>query len=70
MTARVRTDAEYEAKGFDLTFVGAMAFAMGIVSLAPGVTWAEVVELVNRHLAMTRAKEVTIEHCRAVLGAA
>lgn len=62
--------AEYEAKGFDLTFVGAMAFAMGIVSLAPGVTWAEVVELVNRHLAMTRAKEVTIEHCRAVLGAA
>ena len=62
--------AEYEAKRFDLTFVGAMAFAMGIVLLAPGVTWAEAVELVNRHLAMTRAKEVTIEHCRAVLGAA
>jgi hypothetical protein len=61
--------AEYEAKGFDLTFVGAPAFAKGIVALAPSVTWAAVVELLNKHLAMTRAKEMTITHCKAVIEA-
>ncbi|WP_240794138.1 restriction endonuclease, SacI family [Pseudorhodobacter turbinis] len=59
--------AEYEEKGFDLTFVSAPAFAQGIVSLAPSVTWAEVVELINKHLAMTRAKEMTIQHCKEVI---
>ena len=58
---------DYEAKGFDLTFVSAPAFAQGIVSLAPSVTWAEVVELVNKHLALTRSKEVTIQHCKKVI---
>ena len=58
---------EYEAKGFDLTFVPAPAFASGIVSLAPCVTWPEVVDLINKHLALMRAKEMTIEHCKAVL---
>ena len=60
---------EYEAKGFDLTFVPAPAFASGIVSLAPSVTWPEVVDLINKHLALMRAKEMTIEHCKAVLAA-
>ncbi|MBS1301694.1 restriction endonuclease, SacI family [Loktanella sp. SALINAS62] len=59
--------AEYEAKGFDLTFVAVSAFADGIVSLAPSVTWAEVVDLINKHLALMRAKETTIQHCTAVL---
>ncbi len=59
--------AEYEAKGFDLTFVSAAEFAKGIVSFAPSISWAEVVELVNKHFAMTRAKETTIQHCKAVL---
>lgn len=59
--------AEYEAKGFDLTFVAVSAFADGIVSLAPSVTWAEVVDLLNKHLDLTRAKETTIQHCKAVL---
>lgn len=60
---------EYEAKGLDLTFVPAPFFAEGIVALAPSVTWAEVVELLNKHLAMTRAKEMTITHCKAVIEA-
>lgn len=59
--------AEYETKGFDLTFVDAPAFAKGIVALAPSVTWDEIVELLNKHLAMTRAKEMTISHCKEVL---
>lgn len=58
---------EYEAKGFDLTFVSARAFAEGVISLAPSVTPTEVVELLNKHLALTRAKEVTIEHCKEVI---
>ncbi len=58
---------EYEAKGFDLTFVSAQAFAEGVVSLAPSVTPIEVVDLLNKHLALTRAKEVTIEHCKEVI---
>ncbi|MDF1670514.1 MAG: hypothetical protein P1U83_12945 [Roseovarius sp.] len=58
---------EYEAKGFDLTFVQADAFADGIVSLAPSVSAAEVVDLLNKHIAMTRAKEVTIKHCKEVI---
>ena len=53
---------EYEAKGFDLTFVPARAFAAGIVSLASSVSPEEVVGLLNKHIAMTRAKEVTIQH--------
>lgn len=58
---------EYETKGFDLTFVQADAFANGIVSLAPSVSAAEVVELLNKHIVMTRAKEVTIKHCKEVI---
>lgn len=58
---------EYEAKGFDLTFVQAQAFADGIVSLAPSISTAEVVGLLNKHIAMTRAKEVTIKHCKEVI---
>lgn len=59
--------AEYEAKGFDLTFVTVSAFADGIVSLAPSFAWSEVVELLNKHLALMRAKEMTIQHCKTVL---
>ena len=59
--------ADYEAKGFDLTFVDATTFAKGIVALAPSPSWAEVVELVNKHLGLTRAKETTIQHCKAVI---
>lgn len=60
---------EYEAKGFDLTFVSSAAFADGIVALAPSVSWAEITELLNKHLALMRAKEGTIAHCRAALAA-
>ncbi|SEU02290.1 SacI restriction endonuclease [Paracoccus homiensis] len=58
---------EYEGKGFDLTFVPARAFAEGNVSLAPSVTPVEVVDLLNKHLALMRAKEVTIQHCKEVI---
>ncbi len=58
---------EYEGKGFNLTFVSAKAFAEGVISLAPSVTPAVVVELLNKHLALTRAKEVTIHHCKEVI---
>jgi SacI restriction endonuclease len=58
---------EYEAKGFDLTFVPASAFAAGIVSLAPSITWKDIIELINKHLALMRAKEMTIDHCKAVI---
>jgi hypothetical protein len=60
---------EYEAKGFDLTFVLASVFANGIVALSPSVTWKEVTALLNKHLALMRAKEATINHCREALGA-
>lgn len=60
---------EYEAKGFDLTFVTASAFADGIVALAPSVTWEEVTDILNKHLAQMRAKEGTIAHCREALAA-
>jgi hypothetical protein len=43
--------------------------ARGIVALAPSVAWAEVAELLNKHPAMTRAKEMTIAHCKAVIEA-
>lgn len=60
---------EYEAKGFDLTLVSASAFADGIVALAPSVTWEEVTDILNKHLAQMRAKEGTIAHCREALAA-
>ena len=60
---------EYEAKGFDLIFVPAPAFASGIVSLAPSVTWPEVVDLINKHLALMREKEMTITHRKTVIDA-
>lgn len=56
--------SEYERKGFDLTFVSAMEFAKGIISLAPTMTWQEITEALNKHLGMMRAKDVTVAHCR------
>ena len=55
---------EYEAKGFDLTFLSAHEFATGIIALAPAVTWAEVTAFLNKHLALMRAKEETIGFCQ------
>ena len=61
---------EYESLGFDLTFVDVMAFAEGIVSLAPSTTWQEVTEAINKHLGTMRAKEITVRHCRESVDAA
>lgn len=58
---------EYEAKGFDLTFVSANDFGAGVIALAPPVTWAEVTDALNKHLGLMRAKEETIRHCRDAL---
>lgn len=58
---------EYEAKGFDLTFLSADEFATGVVALAPSVTWTEVTLFLNKHLGLMRAKEETIEFCREAL---
>lgn len=60
---------EYEAKGFDLTFLSSSAFASGIIALAPSTTWADITTIINRHLAWMRAKEETIIHCKACLAA-
>lgn len=62
-----RVVREYEAKGFDLTFVAAADFAAGIIALAPEVTWEEITALLNKHLGLMRAKEETIQHCRDAL---
>ena len=56
-----------EAKGFDLTFMSANAFAVSLISLAPTVSWAEIADHINKHLAMMRAKEATISHCKSLL---
>lgn len=58
---------EYEAKGFDLTFLTVDQFATGVVALAPPVTWAEVTGFLNKHLGLMRAKEETIGLCRDAL---
>ncbi len=58
---------ENEAKGFDLTFMSAEAFAVSLISLAPSVSWAEIASHVNKHLTTMRAKEATISHCKALL---
>lgn len=59
--------ADYERRGFDITFVPASAFAAGIVCVAPSLSWTEIAILLNKHLAMMRAKETTIAHCKAAL---
>lgn len=59
--------AEYEAKGFDLTFVSATDFAHGVVPLAGSITWDELAELINKHLGLMRAKEMTFAHFREVI---
>lgn len=58
---------EHEVKGFDLTFVDAMSFAKSMISLAPSISWGAFTSLVNKHLAMMRAKEPTIAHCKSIL---
>lgn len=58
---------EYEAKGFDLTFLTVDQFATGVIALAPPVTWAEVTAFLNKHLGLMRAKEETIGFCRDAL---
>ena len=60
---------EYEAHGFDLTFMSASYFAHGIVAQAPTVTWPEITAFLNKHLGLMRAKETTIAHCREALAA-
>ncbi|WP_295047793.1 hypothetical protein [uncultured Paracoccus sp.] len=59
--------AEYEGKGFDLTFVTAASFAQGIVPLAGSITWDELAELINKHLGLMRAKDATYSHFRGVI---
>lgn len=59
---------DYEAKGFDLTFVSAPDFAAGIIALAPPVTWAEMARFLNEHLMLMRAKDDTIRYCQEALG--
>lgn len=59
--------AEYEGKGFDLTFVTASSFAAGIVPLAGSITWDELSQLINKHLGLMRSKEATFTHCREVI---
>ena len=61
---------DYEAKGFDLTFVSAQDFAAGVIALAPPVTWAEVTEILNRHLGLMRAKDDTVRHSQQALAEA
>lgn len=58
---------EYEAKGFDLTFVSADDFAAGVISLAPPVSWGWMKDILNKHLGLMRAKEETLSHCRDAL---
>lgn len=62
--------AQYEAKGFDLTFVSASDFAAAIVALAPDISWAVITDLLNKHLESMRAKEETLAHCREALSKA
>lgn len=45
------------------------AFADGIVALAPSAPSAEITALLNKNLALMRAKEGTIANCKAALAA-
>ncbi|MCF6273963.1 MAG: restriction endonuclease, SacI family [Rhodobacteraceae bacterium] len=58
---------EYEAKGFDLTFLTIKEFMKSVVSLTGNINIGQLIEITNKHLEMMRAKEVTITHCKQVL---
>ncbi len=58
---------EYEAKGFDLTFLTIKEFMKSVVSLSGNINIGQLIEITNKHLEMMRAKEVTITHCKQVL---
>jgi len=62
-----RIENEYEEKGFDLIFLDIKYLINVVVAVIPKTKWENIIDIINKHIRLIRAKETTIIHFQDII---